>query len=119
MEIICSIETNNQSLIPLLSHARTQVIAFFVIFEVKENVYAIHYSGTSEKVLKEAMGEKVHITKAGGAGYKIVELFNGGAESYFHDNKIKKWDICAGEAILRSTCYGKFTDMSGQRIDYR
>ena len=65
------------------------------------------------------MGEKVHITKAGGAGYKIVELFNGGAESYFHDNKIKKWDICAGEAILRSTCYGKFTDMTGERIDYR
>ena len=65
------------------------------------------------------MGERVHITKAGGAGYKIIELFNGGAESYFHDNKIKKWDICAGEAILRSTCYGKFTDMNGDKIDYR
>ena len=120
MEIICSIETNNQSLIPLLSHARTQVIAFFCDFwSQRECKGQFSYSGTSEKVLKEAMGEKVHITKAGGAGYKIVELFNGGAESYFHDNKIKKWDICAGEAILRSTCYGKFTDMSGQRIDYR
>ena len=77
------------------------------------------HTGTSEKVLKEAFGEKLKITKAGGAGYKIIELFNGKAESYYHDNRIKKWDICAGEAILRSTCYGKFTDMKGERVDYR
>ena len=63
--------------------------------------------------------KKEKIIRAGGAGYKIVELFNGGAESYFHSGKIKKWDICAGEAILKSTCYGKMTDMNGEQIDYR
>ena len=65
------------------------------------------------------MGEKAKIIKAGGAGYKIVELFNGGAETYYHSGKIKKWDICAGEAIIKSTCYGKMTDMNGDSIDYR
>lgn len=75
------------------------------------------HTGTSEKAIRAVMSE-AKIVKAGGAGYKIIELFNGGAESYFHDNKIKKWDICAGEAILRSTCYGKFTDMGGAKIDY-
>ena len=103
----------------IISRSHTGNCLFCDFWSQRECKGQFSYSGTSEKVLKEAMGEKVHITKAGGAGYKIVELFNGGAESYFHDNKIKKWDICAGEAILRSTCYGKFTDMSGQRIDYR
>jgi len=54
-------------------------------------------------MVKAVMGDKAEVIKAGGAGYKIIELFNGGAETYFHEGKIKKWDICAGQAILRST----------------
>jgi len=88
--------------------------------KVNSFIISRSHTGTSSQVLESAFGDHVKdkIVRAGGAGYKIVELFNGGAESYFHSGKIKKWDICAGEAILKSTCYGKMTDMNGEQIDY-
>jgi inositol monophosphatase 3 len=76
------------------------------------------HTGKSGDMVKAIMGDKAEVIKAGGAGYKIIELFNGGAETYFHEGKIKKWDICAGQAILRSTCYGKMTDLNGDTIQY-
>ena len=57
--------------------------------------------------------------KAGGAGYKAMGLFHGLAEVYFHSGIIKKWDLCAAEGIVKSTCYGKFTTLDGSKIDYR
>ena len=36
------------------------------------------------------MGDNAKVVPAGGAGFKIMELFNGGAETYFHSGKIKK-----------------------------
>ena len=36
---------------------------------------------------------------------------------YLHTTAIKKWDICAGDAILR-TVGGKMTTRKGKEIDY-
>ena len=35
-----------------------------------------------------------------------------------HVTKIKKWDICAGDAILRALG-GTLTDLDGREVDYR
>ena len=35
-----------------------------------------------------------------------------------HVTKIKKWDICAGDAILRALG-GRLTDLDGREVDYR
>ena len=39
-------------------------------------------------------------------------------DAYVHVTKIKKWDICAGDAILRALG-GTLTDLDGREVDYR
>ena len=39
-------------------------------------------------------------------------------DAYVHVTKIKKWDICAGDAILRALG-GRLTDLDGREVDYR
>jgi len=58
------------------------------------------------------------VTAAGGSGYKIWEIVKGDYDVYVHSAQIKKWDLCAGEAIL-STANGQLTDLTGARIDYK
>lgn len=50
-------------------------------------------------------------------GYKILEVIEGRADAYVHTTRIKKWDICAGNAIL-SAFHGKMTTLEGAFIDY-
>lgn len=62
---------------------------------------------------------------AGGAGYKVEELFGYPSDNdlkqtpaaYVHTTLIKKWDICAGNALLNHFG-GKMTQLSGENIDY-
>ena len=37
--------------------------------------------------------------------------------AYVHTTRIKKWDICAGNAIL-SAVGGNMTTLKGKRVDY-
>ena len=46
-----------------------------------------------------------------------MALFNGKASVYIHTTLIKKWDICAGSAILRHAD-GKMTTLKGKPIDF-
>lgn len=43
-------------------------------------------------------------------------VFNN-ATAYIHTSFIKKWDLCAGNAILNSL-NGKMTDLSNEEIEY-
>jgi len=58
------------------------------------------------------------VTPAGGAGYKVWELVTGHEDVYIHSSMIKKWDICAGAAILNSLG-GRLTDAEGKDIDFK
>lgn len=50
-------------------------------------------------------------------GYKTLEVIKGQADVYLHITRIKKWDLCAGNAILNSLD-GKMTTLDGKIIDY-
>ena len=63
-----------------------------------------------------AMGVE-SVTPAGGAGYKVAEVLRGHQDAYLHNTLIKKWDLCAGDALLRAAG-GRLTDWAGRSLDY-
>ncbi len=75
------------------------------------------HAGSVTETAKAAFGEDVTIIPAGGAGFKVLSLFNGIADAYVHKTLIKRWDICAGDALLRSFG-GKMTTLHGTEITY-
>lgn len=75
------------------------------------------HTGDVENLLKVAFGENVPITKAGGAGYKVLQVVYGNATNYIHATNIKKWDICAGNAILNAL-NGDMTTLKNQPIRF-
>lgn len=75
------------------------------------------HSGDVEKMLKIVFGDKTPITPAGGAGYKVLEVIFGNATNYVHLTNIKKWDLCAGNAIINAL-NGKMTTLKNQPITY-
>ncbi|XP_022314423.2 inositol monophosphatase 3-like [Crassostrea virginica] len=75
------------------------------------------HTGDVVESVKKSLGNNTNIIKAGGAGYKTLEVIEGRADAYVHTTRIKKWDICAGNAIL-SAFHGKMTTLEGAFIDY-
>ena len=75
------------------------------------------HSGDVEEVAKKVLGSEIKVTPAGGAGYKSLEVIKGNQDAYIHRTLIKKWDICAGAAIL-SALEGKLTTLTGDIITY-
>jgi 3'-phosphoadenosine 5'-phosphosulfate (PAPS) 3'-phosphatase len=63
-----------------------------------------------------AGGAPPTLRSAGGAGYKVLELIERRADVYAHARDIRKWDVCAGDAILREG--GALTDLSGRPVCY-
>ena len=51
------------------------------------------------------------------AGYKTVQVIKGEADAYVHVTAIKKWDICAGNAIILSV-EGTMTTLDGFYVNY-
>lgn len=75
------------------------------------------HPGTVTDKAKEAFGPETSVKTAAGAGYKVITVVNGTYDLYLHTTAIKKWDICAGNAIL-STLNGNMTTLEGNKIDY-
>lgn len=51
-------------------------------------------------------------------GYKSLEVASGNVDAYLHITAIKKWDICAGNAIINAMG-GKMTTKFNNLIDYK
>jgi len=47
----------------------------------------------------------------------VLRVINGSIDAYVHTTKIKKWDVCAGNAILNAVG-GQMTTLTGQSLDY-
>ena len=75
------------------------------------------HAGSVNETAMSAFGKDVKIIPAGGAGFKVLSLFNNVADAYVHKTLIKRWDICAGDAMLRSFG-GKMTTLLGDDITY-
>lgn len=58
------------------------------------------------------------INEAAGSGYKTLELLKGNADIYLHRTYIKKWDVCAPNALLKFATEGEMTTLAGEAIDY-
>lgn len=84
------------------------------------------HSGKVKNYIQGAFGNNTTIIEAGGAGYKVLCLLakpSGDtvsadqADAYIHITFIKKWDICAGAALLKAMG-GHMTTLKGEDIDY-
>ena len=47
----------------------------------------------------------------------MLAVINGSVDAYVHTTRIKKWDVCAGNAILNAVS-GQMTTLNGQSLDY-
>lgn len=70
-----------------------------------------------KKFASAVFGENHEIITAAGAGFKVLELVHNNADVYMHKTHIKKWDTCAGNAIL-NYFGGKMTTLKNASIDY-
>lgn len=84
------------------------------------------HSGDVKNFIHDAFGNSTTIVEAGGAGYKVLSLLEmpsseagsvDQADVYVHITFIKKWDICAGAALLNAMG-GHMTTLKGENIDY-
>ncbi|XP_052777552.1 inositol monophosphatase 3-like [Mya arenaria] len=82
----------------------------------KRIIVSRSHAGTVKEAAQESLSD-VKITPAGGAGYKTLEVVKGNQDAYIHTTLIKKWDICAGNAIIKAL-NGKMTTLNGGNIDY-
>lgn len=75
------------------------------------------HSGNVKDYVRSIFGEKTPIITAAGAGYKVLQVVFNNATAYIHMTNIKKWDICAGNAIL-NTLHGSMTTLHNKPIAY-
>ncbi|XP_066147898.1 putative inositol monophosphatase 3 [Euwallacea fornicatus] len=74
------------------------------------------HSGTIKEVLEKNC-ENCKLLIAAGAGYKALQVAEGAVDAYLHITAIKKWDICAGHAIL-TALGGQMTTKYGKPLMY-
>lgn len=75
------------------------------------------HPGNAKLVAQDSFGPETKILTAAGAGYKVLQVVTNNASLYLHTTKIKKWDLCAGHAILRQFG-GNMITLKNQSIDY-
>ena len=81
-------------------------------------IYSRSHAGQVADVANTAFGkENVLHVPAAGSGYKTLQVAQQQADLYLHTTRIKKWDICAGNAILNAVG-GKMTSLKRREFDY-
>lgn len=77
------------------------------------------HAGEVSEFLKKSfdVSDALKIEPAGGSGYKSLRILNGTASMYLHLTKIKKWDLCAPDAVLRAAG-GRMTTLDGHELTY-
>ena len=71
-----------------------------------------------EKMIQRIKDINGEIMQMGGSGHKLNQVILGKGDCYFYDRSgTKKWDTCAGEALLLAMG-GVLTDMKGNCYDY-
>ena len=77
------------------------------------------HPGEVVEIAKKAFSGKKEVEQisAAGAGYKVLAVAENAADLYLHTTAIKKWDICAGNALLNAVG-GKMTTREGVEIFY-
>lgn len=75
------------------------------------------HAGDVKEFARATFGAEVTVIPAAGAGYKVLQVAHGNATAYIHTTAIKKWDVCAGNAIL-DNLKGKMTDLDDADLDY-
>lgn len=75
------------------------------------------HAGKVKGLVTEKFGKNVVMLSAAGSGYKVVQVLEGNATIYLHNTRIKKWDICAGNALMDSVG-GHMLTLDGSKITY-
>uniref|UniRef100_A0A914PHQ4 inositol-phosphate phosphatase n=1 Tax=Panagrolaimus davidi TaxID=227884 RepID=A0A914PHQ4_9BILA len=83
----------------------------------KTVVVSRSHAGKVQELVNTALKGQYTVEPAGGSGYKTLRLINSTAEYYIHSTAIKKWDLCAGDAIIRAAG-GALIDLEGESMDY-
>ncbi|CAI4230938.1 unnamed protein product [Auanema sp. JU1783] len=83
----------------------------------KRIIVSRSHSGAVQTLAEKSFGNTYTVEPAGGSGYKTLRVVNGTAEIYVHQTAIKKWDTCAGDAVLRALG-GAMLDLTGEPLKY-
>uniref|UniRef100_A0AC34Q730 Inositol monophosphatase 3 n=1 Tax=Panagrolaimus sp. JU765 TaxID=591449 RepID=A0AC34Q730_9BILA len=75
------------------------------------------HAGKVQQLVDDALTGAYQVEAAGGSGYKTLKLINSTAEYYLHTTAIKKWDLCAADAIIRAAG-GALIDLKGRPMNY-
>ena len=96
---------------------RQQVIANRTTGSRDVVIVSRSHPGEVDTFLRDSLGPEVDIIHAGGAGYKMLQVMEGYADAYVHNTLIKKWDICAPNALIDSVD-GHMSSLEGYSISY-
>jgi len=85
---------------------------------IDEIIVSRSHAGQVHEILQNIYRDKQYkIIEAAGSGYKTIQILEEYADYYLHITPIKKWDVCAPDAILRAN-HGTMTTLTNQTINY-
>lgn len=85
---------------------------------IDEIILSRSHAGQAHELLKSIYKDAQYkIIPAAGSGYKTVQVLEEYADYYLHITAIKKWDVCASDALLRSH-HGTISTLTNRTINY-